>query len=113
MTCLGLSPSDSSSGERRHQGAITQAGTTHARRARVEGAWASRSPATVRRHVPLRRANPPTMIQDLRGTAHVRRGKRYRPLGARGTQAHIVTVALARARAGCRWAMATQLPVAA
>jgi len=32
---------------------------------------------------------------------------------ARNTQAHIVTVALARARAGFMWAIAKQLPVAA
>jgi len=52
LQCLGLIPSAYSSGERRHQGASTQAGHTHARRALVEGAWASRSPAKVRRHVP-------------------------------------------------------------
>jgi transposase len=51
MPCLGLTPADSSSGAQRRQGAMTQAGTTYARRARIEGAWASRSPATVRRHL--------------------------------------------------------------
>jgi len=38
MKFLGLIPSEYSSGERRHQGAITKAGNTHARRALVEGA---------------------------------------------------------------------------
>jgi transposase len=42
MKDLGVIPSAYSSGERRRQGAITKAGTTHARRALVEGAWASR-----------------------------------------------------------------------
>jgi transposase len=42
MTYLGLSPSAYSRGERRQQGALTTAGTTQARRARGEGAWASR-----------------------------------------------------------------------
>jgi transposase len=46
----GLPPSDSSSGPRRRQGAIPTAGNTPARRALVEGAWASRSPANVSRH---------------------------------------------------------------
>jgi transposase len=40
MKFLGLMPSGYSSGERRRQGSITQAGNTHARRAIVEGAWA-------------------------------------------------------------------------
>jgi transposase len=42
MNFLGLIPSASASAERRHQGSITTAGHTHARRALVEGAWASR-----------------------------------------------------------------------
>jgi transposase len=50
MNYLGLSPAEYSSGERRRQGAITNAGNTHARRVLVEGAWASRYPAKVSRH---------------------------------------------------------------
>ena len=49
-TCLGLMPSAYASGEHRRQGSMTTAGTTHARRVLVEGAWASLSPATVSRH---------------------------------------------------------------
>lgn len=40
MQCLGLIPSEYSSGERRRQGSLSKAGNTHARRALVEGAWA-------------------------------------------------------------------------
>jgi len=50
MQYLGLTPAESSSGERRRQGAITTSGNTHARRVLGEGAWAYRSPAQVRRH---------------------------------------------------------------
>ena len=46
---VGLTPSESSSGPRRRQGAMTTAGNTQARRALVEGAWASRYPAKVSR----------------------------------------------------------------
>jgi transposase len=42
MKCMGLMPSEDSSGEQRRQGAMTKAGNTHARRVLVEGAWASR-----------------------------------------------------------------------
>ena len=38
MKCLGLLPSEYSSGEQRRQGSMTKAGNTHARRVLVEGA---------------------------------------------------------------------------
>ena len=52
MHSLGLTPSEYSTGERRQPGGITKTGTSHARRALVEGAWASRDPAKVSRHLP-------------------------------------------------------------
>jgi hypothetical protein len=54
MRDLGLTPSEDSSGERRRQGTITTAGHTCARRALIEGAWASRAPAQVSRPLPWR-----------------------------------------------------------
>jgi hypothetical protein len=113
MKFVGLSPSEYSSGARRQQGAMTQAGNTHARRALVEGAWAYRYPAPVSRHLQWRLEKQPKVSQDISWKAHVRLGKRYRQLGARGKHANSVTVAIARARAGFMWAMARQLPVAA
>jgi len=113
MKCLGLIPSESSSGERRHQGAITKAGNTHARRALVEGAWAYCSPAKVSRHWQLRLEKQPKIIQDISWKAQVRLCKRYRQLSARGKHANIVTVAIARELAGFMWAIAQQLPVVA
>ena len=59
MKCMGLIPSEYSSGERRRQGSMTQAGNTHARRVLVEGAWADRYPAKVSRHLQLRLENSP------------------------------------------------------
>ena len=113
MQCLGLIPSEYSSGERRQQGSLTKAGTTHARRALVEGAWAYRYPAKGSRHLQLRREKHPKILQDISWQAQVRLCKRSRQLVARGKHAHIVTVAIARARAGFMWAIAKQLPVAA
>ena len=113
MQFRGLIPSEYSSGERRHQGAITKAGNTHARRALVEGAWAYRYPAKVSRHLQLRLEKQPKIIQDISWKAQVRLCKRYRHLVTRGKHAHIVTVAIARERAGFMWAIAQQLPGAA
>ena len=84
MKFLGLIPSEYSSGERRRQGSSTKAGTTHARRALVEGAWAYCYPAQVSRHLQLRLETQPQLIQDMSWKAQVRLCKRYRQLVARG-----------------------------
>jgi transposase len=113
MKVLGLIPSEYSSGDRRQQGSITQAGNPHARRALVEGVWAYRYPAKVSRPWQLRLETHPKIIQDMSWKAQVRLCKRYRQLVARGKHAPLVTGARARARAGFMWASANQLPVAA
>jgi transposase len=96
MDYLGLMPSAYSSGERRRQGSITKAGNTHARRALIAGSWAYRYPAKVSRHLQRRLETPPQVIQDISWKAQVRLCKRYRPLIARGKNANLVAVAMAR-----------------
>jgi transposase len=51
MHSLGFTPSESSTGERRRQGSLTQTGNSQGRRAFMEGAWASRYRAKVSRHL--------------------------------------------------------------
>jgi transposase len=113
MRDLGLTPSEYSRGAHRRQGGITTAGHTHARRALVEGAWASRYPANVSRHLQLRLEKVPQRLQDISGKAHVRLCKRYRRLSARGKHATQVVVAIARALIGFRWAIAQEVPLRA
>jgi transposase len=111
LTCLGLIPSEDSSGEPRRQGSLTKAGHAHARRVLVEGAWAYRDPAKVSRHLQLRRETPPKVIQDIRWKAQVRLCQRDRRLVARGKHPNVVTVAMARELTGFMWAIAKQVPV--
>jgi transposase len=113
MKVLGLTPAESSSGERRHHGSITKAGHTHARQALVEGAWAYRYPAKVSRPLQLRLENQPKRLQDISWKAQVRLCPRYRRLVAQGKHATGVTGAIARERAGCMWAIAKEVPVTA
>lgn len=54
MRSWGLTPSEDSRGARRRQGTMTTAGHTFARQALMEGAWSSRYPAQVSRHLPWR-----------------------------------------------------------
>jgi transposase len=109
MSYLGLTPSEYSSGPRRSQGGITKTGNSHARRALVEGAWASRYPAKVSRHLQLRLEQLPKPIQDLSWKAQVRLCKRYRQLMARGKNANHVVVAIARELVAFMWAIAREI----
>jgi transposase len=111
MKFLGLIPSAYSRGARRRQGAMTQAGHSHARRALVEGAWAYRYPAKVSRHLQLRLEKQPKAIPDISWKAQVRLCKRYRKLITRGKHANQVVVAIARELIGFMWAIAKEIPV--
>lgn len=113
MSYLGLIPSEYSSGERRHQRSITKAGNSHARRALIEGAWAYRYPAKVSRHLQLRLEQRPKSIQDISWKAQVRLCQRYRKLTARGKNANLVVVAIARELIAFMWAMTQAVPLPA
>jgi transposase len=113
MSYLGLSPSEYSSGERRHQSSITKAGHSHARRALIEGAWAYRYPAKVSRHLQLRLEQLPKSIQDISWKAHVRLCQRYRKLTTQGKHANQVVAAIARELMACMWAMTQVVPLPA
>jgi transposase len=109
MSYLGLTPSESSSGERHRQGRITKAGNTFARRALIEGAWSYRYPAKVSRHLQWRLAQLPQAIQNIGWKAQVRLCKRCRYLTARGKHANQVVVAIAREMAAFIWAIAREV----
>ena len=107
---LGLTPAAYATGARRRQDGIPTAGKSQARRALREGAWASRSPATVRRPRPLRLEKVPQSIEALRWQAQVRLCKRSRQLRARGKNATPVVVAIACELRALMGAMAQEVP---
>src|SRR5215467_2504384 len=109
MHSLGLTPAEYSTGERRRQGGITKTGNSPARRALVEGAWASRYPAKVSRHLQLRLEKVSKPIQDISWKAQVRLCKRCRQLSARGKNANQVVVAIARELSAFMWAIAQEV----
>jgi transposase len=111
MRYLGLTPSEYSTGDHRHQGAMTKTGNAHARRALIEGAWAYRYPAKVSRHLQRRLEQLPKPRQDISWKAQVRLCTRYRHLMARGKHPNRVKVAIARELSAFMWAIAQQLPV--
>jgi len=112
MSDLGLTPSESSSGARRHHGGMTQAGHSHARRALGDGAWAYRDPATGSRPLHLRLETLPTEVQAIGWKVQGRLCRRYRQLTARGKYVTQVVVAIAREMAAFAWASACLVPLA-
>ena len=104
---LGLTPSESSSGERRRQGAITKAGNSHARRLLIEAAWHQRSPS--RRSITLehRRMGKPLALRAQAERSGRRLHERWQALERRGKPRTIIVVAVARELAGHCWALAT------
>jgi transposase len=104
---LGLVPSESSSGERRRQGAITKTGNTHARRLLVEAAWHHRRPSSrVGRELARRRAGQPALVRERAEAAGRRLQKRWARFDVRGKRSTVAAVAVARELAGWCWSLA-------
>jgi len=105
MGYLGLVPREDSSGEHRHQGSITKAGNSYARRALIEAAWAYRYPARVTRIIATRQAGLPKAACDIAWRAQLRLSAKYRRLAARHLHHNKIVVALARELSGFVWAI--------
>jgi transposase len=105
---LGLVPSESSSGERRRQGAITKTGNGHARRLLVEAAWHQRRPSShPSRELVRRREGQPALVRVRAEAAGRRLHQRWRRFDARGKRSTVAAVAVARELAGWCWSLAT------
>lgn len=104
---LGLVPSEASSGERRRQGAITKAGSTHARRLLVEAAWHYRRPPRASAALERRQRGQEAWAGAGAWRAQRRLHRRWQRLGAeRGKQGGIVAVAVARELSHFCWELA-------
>ena len=106
---LGLVPSEQSSGERRRQGSITKAGSSHARRLLVEAAWHYRRPPRVSLTLKRRQAGQPAAAIDAAWRAQIRLHRRWAHLdAARAKKRTTVAVAVARELACFVWEVAQQ-----
>jgi transposase len=109
MGYLGMVPSEDTSGERRHQGAITKAGNSSARRALVEAAHAYQFRPAVSAVIARRQTGLPKALIDIAWKAQLRLCARFRRLAARGLNRNKTVVAVARELAGFVWAIAQQV----
>jgi transposase len=106
VSYLGLSPSEHSSGSHVRRGHITKAGSKHARRMLIEGAWSYRLPARVGRKIASRQEGLPKEALDIGWKAQTRLCHRFRAMRARGKNQNLVTTAIAREMACFLWAIA-------
>jgi transposase len=106
VSYLGLSPSEHSSGGRINRGPITKAGSKHARRVLIEGAWSYRLPARVGRYLSFRQSGVSKDVLDIAWKAQVRLCQRFRSMRARQKNQNVVVTAVAREIACFMWAIA-------
>ena len=101
---LGLVPSEHTSGEQRRQGAITKAGSKHARRLLVEAAWHYRHPPRMSTTLERRQRGQDPRAIDAAWRCQRRLYERWQRLDVeRGKRRTICAVAVARELSSFCW----------
>lgn len=105
---LGITPSERTSDEKRRQGAITKAGSKHARRLLVESAHHYAKHPAVGEELRRRQAGQDPRVVQVAWRAQQRLNRRWRHLGERrGKPSGKVAVAVARELSAFCWEAAT------
>ena len=108
---LGIVPSERTTGQQRRQGAITKAGSTHARRLLIEAAYHYQRQPAIGDALQRRQQGQPGQIIDIAWRAQRRLNARWRQLKHTRKKVNgIVAVAIARELAGFCWELATLHP---
>jgi transposase len=106
MSYLGLTPSEDSSGEKKHKGSITKTGNKRIRLLLIEAAWHHRHPYNViSKALKKRRKGQPQWAINIADKAGQRLRKRYWYLVNHGKSPCVAVVAIARELAGFILAM--------
>ena len=110
MSYLGLTPSEHSSGGRRHQGTITKAGNAHVRWVLIEAAWNQRYRAVVSTALRRRRQGQPDWVITQANRALHRLHRKYWRMVHQNKPHGKVVTAVARELVGFLWATLRQRP---
>jgi transposase len=105
MSFLGLTPSESSSGDTRRRGSITKAGNTRVRRLLVEAAWSYWRHPHISRDLQKRLAGISPRVREIAWEAQKRLHRRLKRFAAVHKEPKKATVAVARELAGFIWAL--------
>ena len=110
MAYLGLVPSESTSSEKRRQGAITKCGNAHARWLLVECAQHYATPPKVSKELSRRQEGQSREVRAISWRAQNRLHCRYTRLMARRLQRNKTIVAIARELCGFIWELLRTQP---
>lgn len=100
MACLGLTPSEQSSGASLRRGGTPKAGRGLARRVLIGGAWSCRRQARVSPKLLARLEALPQAVRDIAWKGQLRMCQRYRHLVAAGKAEAVATTAITPEMAG-------------
>lgn len=109
MSYVGLTPSEHSSGGKRHLGAITKCGNGRARRLLVEAAHCYRYPAKVSTELQTRQEGLPKEVIDQAWVAQQRLCRRYQRLLQRGKPYNVIVTAIAREIIAYIWSISKEV----
>jgi len=109
MAYLGLVPAESSSGQSRHQGAISKTGNGHARWLLIEAAHHYRLPPKVSKELSVRQQGLSTQLKAYSWKCQLRLHGRMMKLYARGKHRNKIIVAIARELCGFVWGVFQQV----
>jgi transposase len=106
MSCLGLVPSENSSGQTRRQGRITRTGSKHPRRLLVEASWHYKKVPARGVTLARRQEGQSAQVVAISWQAQQRPHRVWhRLVDQRGKRSTIVAVVVARELAGFCWAL--------
>jgi transposase len=108
MSYVGLVPSEHTTGNQRHLGAITKTGSGHARRLLVEAAWHYRKRPAINKALAARQDGQSAHAIAIAWSAQQRLHRTWHRLEQRAKRRTIIAVAAARELAGFCWAITTR-----
>jgi transposase len=111
MAFLGLVPGEHTTGNTRHQGAITKCGNSHARWMLVESAQHYRRAPRVGPQLSKRQQGQPAEVRQLAWRAQHRLHNRYKRLKARHLNENKAVIALARELSAFLWELQNKTSV--
>lgn len=107
MSYTGLTPSEHSSGDSRHQGGITKCGNQQVRRILIEAAWNNRRIPRVTGLLAQRQAGQDPKVIQHANRCQRRLHKRWMRMTMRGKPNNKITCSVGRELAGFIWAIGT------
>jgi transposase len=108
MHFFGLTSSEHTSGDKRHQGGITKCGNAHCRRVLSEAAWQYRLKPKVSEAIHKRQEKQTKEVRLIAWKAQERLHKRFKQLSVR-KKSVVAATAVARELAGFVWAIACRV----